>query len=113
MDHRQDSTLLAALAAIPEPRHARGKQLEWTFILGVHCRCGVEPPAQCGGYRAVGTRARRDAYSRVSATTPARAARSDDPPHLTAGGSVAAAWANGGSRLQLGNIGMIRTVARP
>lgn len=29
------STLLAALAAVPDPRHARGKQLEWLFILGV------------------------------------------------------------------------------
>jgi len=35
MDHPQYSTLLDALAAIPDPRHARGKQLEWSFILGV------------------------------------------------------------------------------
>lgn len=35
MDHPQYSTVLDALAAIPDPRHARGKQLEWPFILGV------------------------------------------------------------------------------
>jgi hypothetical protein len=35
MDQQQYSTLLAALAAVPDPRHARGKQLEWAFILGV------------------------------------------------------------------------------
>lgn len=35
MDQRQYSTLLEALAAVPDPRHARGKQLEWTMILGV------------------------------------------------------------------------------
>jgi hypothetical protein len=27
--------VLEALAAVPDPRHARGKQLEWAFILGV------------------------------------------------------------------------------
>lgn len=26
---------MAALAAVPDPRHARGKRLEWAFILGV------------------------------------------------------------------------------
>jgi hypothetical protein len=35
MDQPQYNTLLDALAAIPDPRHARGKQLEWAFILGV------------------------------------------------------------------------------
>lgn len=35
MDHTQYSTVLAALAAVPDPRHARGKRLEWTCILGV------------------------------------------------------------------------------
>lgn len=35
MDQPQYSTLLEALAAVPDPRHARGKQLEWTMILGV------------------------------------------------------------------------------
>ncbi len=29
------STLLDALAAVPDPRHTRGKRLEWIFILGV------------------------------------------------------------------------------
>jgi predicted transposase YbfD/YdcC len=32
---KQYSTVLQALAALPDPRHARGKQLEWSFILGV------------------------------------------------------------------------------
>ena len=35
MDQPQYSTLLAALAAVPDPRAARGKQLEWPMILGV------------------------------------------------------------------------------
>jgi hypothetical protein len=35
MAYRQYSTLLAARSAVPDPRHARGKQLEWPFILGV------------------------------------------------------------------------------
>ena len=35
MDQPQYSSLLAALAHVPDPRCARGKQLEWTMILGV------------------------------------------------------------------------------
>ena len=35
MDEPQYSTLMEALAAVPDPRHARGKQLEWTMILGL------------------------------------------------------------------------------
>lgn len=35
MDQPQYTTLLEALRAVPDPRHARGKQLEWTFILAV------------------------------------------------------------------------------
>ncbi len=35
MDTREYSTLLEAVAHIPDPRHARGKQLEWSVILGV------------------------------------------------------------------------------
>ncbi len=35
MDHVQYSSLVEALAAVPDPRQARGKQLEWSFILGV------------------------------------------------------------------------------
>jgi len=35
MDQPQYSTLLGALAAVPDPRQARGKRLEWTLILGV------------------------------------------------------------------------------
>jgi predicted transposase YbfD/YdcC len=35
MDQPQYSSLLAALAQVPDPRHARGKQLEWLVILGV------------------------------------------------------------------------------
>lgn len=35
MDHPQYSTLWEALSAVPDPRKARGKQLEWSFILGV------------------------------------------------------------------------------
>ncbi len=32
---KQYGTVLQALATIPDPRHTRGKQLEWSFILGV------------------------------------------------------------------------------
>jgi predicted transposase YbfD/YdcC len=35
MDQPQYSSLLAALAQVPDPRRARGKQLEWPMILGV------------------------------------------------------------------------------
>lgn len=35
MDQPQYSTLMEALAPVPDPRHARGKQLEWRVILGV------------------------------------------------------------------------------
>ena len=35
MDQPQYSSLVAALAQVPDPRRARGKQLEWTMILGV------------------------------------------------------------------------------
>jgi len=33
MDTRQDSTLAAALAAVPDPRHARGTRHAWSVIL--------------------------------------------------------------------------------
>lgn len=33
MDTRQYSTLAAALAAVPDPRHARGKRHAWSVIL--------------------------------------------------------------------------------
>ncbi len=35
MDYAKYNPVLKALAAVPDPRHARGKQLEWAFILGV------------------------------------------------------------------------------
>jgi predicted transposase YbfD/YdcC len=35
MDTCEYSTLLEALTAVPDPRQARGKQLEWPMILGV------------------------------------------------------------------------------
>jgi len=35
MDQRQYSKLVDGLRAVPDPRHARGKQLEWTFLWGV------------------------------------------------------------------------------
>lgn len=35
MDEPQYSTLMDALAAVPDPRRARGKQLEWSMILGL------------------------------------------------------------------------------
>jgi predicted transposase YbfD/YdcC len=35
MDQLQYSKLIDALRHVPDPRHARGKQLEWTMILGV------------------------------------------------------------------------------
>lgn len=34
MDQPQYSKLVEALRHVPDPRHARGKQLEWTMILG-------------------------------------------------------------------------------
>ncbi len=35
MDQPQYTKLMALVAALPDPRHARGKQLEWPFIWGV------------------------------------------------------------------------------
>jgi predicted transposase YbfD/YdcC len=35
MDEYEYSTVLEALTRVPDPRHARGKQLEWTMILGI------------------------------------------------------------------------------
>lgn len=35
MDQPQYTKLIEALRQVPDPRHARGKQLEWTLILGV------------------------------------------------------------------------------
>lgn len=35
MDQPQYSSLMALVAKVPDPRRARGKQLEWTFIWGV------------------------------------------------------------------------------
>lgn len=35
MDQIQYSTLLSVLEDVPDPRQARGKQLEWSFILGI------------------------------------------------------------------------------
>lgn len=35
MDQTQYTKLIEALRHVPDPRHARGKQLEWTMILGV------------------------------------------------------------------------------
>jgi len=35
MDQRQYITVMQVLSTIPDPRKARGKQLEWSFILGV------------------------------------------------------------------------------
>ena len=35
MDQPQYSSLLNVFATVPDPRKARGKQLEWVFILGV------------------------------------------------------------------------------
>jgi len=35
MDRPQYSSVMARLAAVPDPRQARGKQLEWDFIWGV------------------------------------------------------------------------------
>lgn len=35
MDQPQYNSLVEALASVPDPRHARGKQLEWAFLLGL------------------------------------------------------------------------------
>jgi predicted transposase YbfD/YdcC len=35
MDQPEYSSLMAGLQAVPDPRHARGKQLEWPFLWGV------------------------------------------------------------------------------
>src|SRR4028118_1126071 len=35
MDHSKYSSVMAMLSALPDPRKARGKQLEWTFIWAI------------------------------------------------------------------------------
>ena len=50
MDPAQYSSLLVVVRRVPEPRKARGKQLEGTFILGVIatallCQQGVPQPS--------------------------------------------------------------------
>ena len=35
MDQAEYSSVMAAVAGIPDPRQARGKRLEWPFIWGV------------------------------------------------------------------------------
>ena len=44
MDQPQYTTLVDALAAIPDPRHARGKRHAWTFILGVIASAVLSQP---------------------------------------------------------------------
>jgi predicted transposase YbfD/YdcC len=69
MDQPQYTTLLDALAAVPDPRRARGKQLEWSFILGVIATALV---SQQRSAAAIAHWAQHHAAARIAAFQPAR-----------------------------------------
>ncbi len=46
MDQAADSILLQPLTAVPDPRHARGKHVAWSLILGV-IACPMVRQQQC------------------------------------------------------------------
>ena len=83
MDRPQYSKLMAVLARVPDPRQARGKQLEWDFLWGV-IASAMLPPARRHRHRALGS---RQATTVLAAFRPhrARAQRSDPPPGAAAG----------------------------
>ncbi len=69
MDHVQYSSLVEALAAVPDPRQARGKQLEWSFILGVIAGAML---SQQQSVTAMAQWAQRHAAARMPAFQPTR-----------------------------------------
>ncbi len=69
MDQRQYTNLVDGLRAVPDPRHARGKQLEWTFL------CSVIVCAMLSNQRtpaAIAQWARQQAAVLLAAFRPAR-----------------------------------------
>jgi predicted transposase YbfD/YdcC len=69
MDQPQYTKAMALVAAVPDPRHARGMQLEWPFIWGVIFAAMLSqqrPPA------AIAHWARRQADALIAAFRPAR-----------------------------------------
>jgi predicted transposase YbfD/YdcC len=69
MDQQQYSTLLAAVAEVPDPRAARGKQHSWTLIVTIIC-AALASGQQSG--RAIGQWAREHALELLSALQPVR-----------------------------------------
>jgi hypothetical protein len=69
MDQRQYSTLLEAVADVPDPRHARGKQHAWKVILAVICAALVSGH-QSG--RAIGQWSREHAKELLCGLRPKR-----------------------------------------
>lgn len=69
MDQLQYSSLMAILAAVPDPRKARGKQLEWAFIWGVIVTAML---SQQRTPAAIAHWVQRQATTLVTAFTPAR-----------------------------------------
>ncbi len=69
MDQPQYSNLMAVLAEVPDPRKARGKQLEWWLILGV---IAVALLSQQQGGAAIAQWVKEHAATLVAAFRPAR-----------------------------------------
>ena len=69
MDQPQSSSLMGLIAAVPDPRKARGKQLEWPFIWGV---LGSAMLSERRTPVAIAQGAQRQATTLVSAFRPAR-----------------------------------------
>ncbi len=69
MDQLEYSTVMQVLSTVPDPRQARGKQLEWTFILGVIASAIV---SQQRGISAMAQWAHHHASTLVAAFQPAR-----------------------------------------
>ena len=69
MDQPQYSSVMAVVAALPDPRKPRGRQLEWTFIWGVILTAML---SQQRTPAAIAHWARRQASALVAAFRPAR-----------------------------------------
>jgi predicted transposase YbfD/YdcC len=69
MDRPQYSSLMAVLKAVPDPRKARGKQLEWDFIWGVIASAMLR---QQRGAAAIAHWAARQAATLLTAFRPVR-----------------------------------------
>lgn len=70
MDQPQYSNLMMVFADVPDPRKARGKQLEWSFILGVIAAAML---SQQRGGAAIAQWAKEHAALLLAAFRPARA----------------------------------------